>query len=122
MMELLNSALLATTSDKLVRAAATALFNISRLGLDESVVPGDDEIISTVVALVESVKNIGSSEDEKKDAELERLLVVCLGGFIISGRDSDGLKEILGGIEATDVLKGVKGTVAEEVIGLIETL
>jgi len=122
MVELLNSAVLATKSPKLIKAVAAAFFNIARLSLEESVAPDEDEIISIVVALVESLKNMRVNETEKKDPELERLLVVCLGGFILLGRDSEGTKEILGGVEAIDVLKGIEGALAGEVIGLIEGL
>ena len=122
MIELLNAAVLATKSLKLVKTATAALFNISRLSLEESVGPGDDEIISVVVALVESLKTILANGSERKEAELERLLTVCLGGFILLGRDSEGLKEILAGIEASEVVKGVKGSVAEEVTSMIENL
>jgi len=122
MIELLNAAVLATKSLKLVKTATAALFNISRLSLEESVGPGEDEIISVVVALVESLKTILANGSERKEAELERLLTVCLGGFILLGRDSEGLKEILAGIEASEVVKGVKGSVAEEVTSMIENL
>lgn len=122
MIELLNAAVLATKSLKLVKTATAALFNISRLSLEESVGPGEDEIISVVVALVESLKMILANDSEGKEAELERLLTVCLGGFILLGKDSEGLKEILAGIEASEVVKDVKGSVAKEVTSMIENL
>jgi hypothetical protein len=122
MIELLSSSVLASGSNstpKLVKAAASALFNLSRVSLEESVSPGEDETISIVVALVESLK-ILVEKDTTESKELIRLLVVCLGGFVVLGRESSTVKEVLGGIEAADVLRKAEGAVALEVIGLIE--
>jgi hypothetical protein len=122
MVELFNAAVLATSSLRLVKAGAAALFNIARLCLTESLAPGEDDIISIVVALVESLKNIEGIDSDKKIQDLERLFVVSLGGFILLGRESEGVKEILSGIEATDVLKNIQGEIVKEVIGLIDEL
>jgi hypothetical protein len=122
MIELLSSSVLASGSSsttKLVKAAASALFNLSRVSLEESVSLGEDETISIVVALVESLK-ILVEKDTTESKELIRLLVVCLGGFVVLGRESSTVKEVLGGIEAAEVLRRVEGAVAMEVIGLIE--
>jgi hypothetical protein len=43
-----------------------------------------------------------------------------LGGVVIFGKQSEAVKEVLGGIEAVDVLKRADFSVAKEVIGLIE--
>jgi desumoylating isopeptidase 1 len=122
MIELLTSSVLASGSNsttKLVKAAASALFNLSRISLEESVTPTEDETISIVVALVESLKTL-VEKDTTETKELLRLLVVCLGGFVVLGRDSDTVKEVLGGIEAAEVLRKVDGAVALEVISLME--
>jgi hypothetical protein len=122
MIELLTSSVLASGSNsttKLVKAAASALFNLSRTSLEESVTPTEDETISTVVALVESLKTL-VEKDTTETKELLRLLVVCLGGFVVLGRGSDTVKEVLGGIEAAEVLRKVDGAVALEVVSLIE--
>jgi hypothetical protein len=74
------------STTKLVKAAASALFNLSRVSLEESVSPGEDETISIVVALVESLK-ILVEKDTTESKELIRLLVVCLGGFVVLGEN-----------------------------------
>lgn len=122
MIELLTSSVLASGSNsttKLVKAAASALFNLSRTSLEESVTPTEDETISIVVALVESLKTL-VEKDSTETKELLRLLVVCLGGSVVLGKDSDTVKEVLAGIEAAEVLRKVDGAVALEVISLIE--
>jgi PUL domain len=121
MLELLTSSVLAssTSTMKLVKAAASALFNFSRISLEESIIPGEDEIISIAVALVESLKNLLDKESTE-DKELQRLMVVCLGGFVIFGKQSEAVKEVLTGIEAMEILKKADFSVATEVIGLIE--
>jgi hypothetical protein len=121
LVELLTSSILSssTTRLNLVKAAAAALFNLSRLSLAESIAPGEDEILSVVVALVESLKVL--TERKSSDTkELERLLVVCIGGYLIRGKDSVAIKEVLEGIEAVDIIKGAGGSVSNEVIGLIK--
>ena|SRR5205085_1077952 len=121
--DLLTSSVLAksTSTMKLVKAAASALYNFSRISLEESIIPGEDEIISIVVALVESLKN-SFAKQSTEDKELQRLLVVCLGGFVILGKQSEAVKEVLAGIEAMDILKKADFSVSKEVIGLLERL
>jgi len=119
MVELFSMAVLSTQSNKLVKAATSALFNVSKLCFEESSSIGDDEIISIIVALVESIKNLKGG---KKEGDLQRLLTVCVGGYVTLGRESEGVKEILAGIDAVDVLKRIDGSIAEEVIGFIEAL
>jgi hypothetical protein len=104
---------------KLVKAAASALFNFTRISLEESIFPDEDEIISIAVALVESLKTL-LEKDPSEDKELQRLLVVCLGGFVIFGKQSEAVKEVLGGIEAVAILKKADFSAAKEVIGLLE--
>jgi hypothetical protein len=119
--ELLTSSILSSSTSRLnlVKAAAAALFNLSRLSIAESVAVGEDEILSVVVALVESLKVL--TERKSSDTkELERLLVVCIGGYVILGNDSVAIKEVLEGIEAVDIITGAGGSVSEEVIGLIK--
>lgn len=121
LLELLTSSVLAnsTSTMKLVKAAASALFNFSRISLEESIIPGEDEIISIVVALVESLKN-SFAKQSTDDKELQRLLVVCLGGFVIFGKQSEAVREVLAGIDAIDILKKADFSVSKEVIGLLE--
>jgi hypothetical protein len=89
------------------------------LGLAESIAPSEDEILSVAVALVESLKVL--TERKSPDTkELERLLVVCIGGYVILGKDSVAIKEVLEGIEAVDIMTGAGGSVSNEVIGLIK--
>jgi len=121
MVELLTSSILSSSSTSrlnLIKAAAAALFNLSRLSLAESSAPGEDEILSIVVALVESLK--GLTERKSPDTkELERLMVVCIGGYLVLGRDSSAIKEVMAGIEAVDIIQGVRGSVSDDVVGLI---
>ena len=121
MVELLTSSILSSSSTSrlnLIKAAAAALFNLSRLSLAESSAPGEDEILSIVVALVESLK--GLTERKSPDTkELERLMVVCIGGYLVLGRDSSAIKEVMAGIEAVDIIQGVGGSVSDDVVGLI---
>jgi hypothetical protein len=121
LLDLLTTSVLAksTSTMKLVKAAASALFNFSRISLEESIIPGEDEIISIVVALVESLKN-SFAQQSTDDKELQRLLVVCLGGFVIFGKQSEAVKEVLAGIEAVDILEKADFSVSKEVIGLLE--
>ena len=115
--DILTSSLLSTTQ-KLVKASSSALFNISRLCLEESHPLAADEFISIVVALVESLRTV-LEKDAPEEKELERLLIVCLGGFMVLGRGMEGVKEVLGGVEASDVLGRSKMGVAKEVVELI---
>lgn len=123
LVELLTTSILSSSSSSrmnLVKAAASALFNLSRQSLEESIFPGEDEILSIVVALVESLKTFseknGSGNNNK---DLERLLVVCIGGFIVLGRDSLTIKEVLEGIEAGDIIGRIDGDVSKEVLSLL---
>ena len=123
MVELVTSSILSSSTSSrlhLVKAAASVLFNLLRLSLEESVGPGEDEILSIVVALVESLKTLveKKSTDSK---DLERLLVVCIGGYIILGRDSSAIKEVLEGIEAGDIIRKIDGYVSKEVISLLSS-
>lgn len=104
---------------KLVKAAASVLFNFTRISLEESTTPSEDEIISVAVALVESLKTL-LERDSSEDKELQRLLLVCLGGFVVFGKQSEAVREVLGGIDAVDILRRADFSVAKEVIGLIE--
>jgi PUL domain len=120
--ELLTSSILSCSTTprlNLVKAAASALFNLSRVSLEESVPPGEDEILSIVVALVESLKTLlDKKAQERKD--LERLLIVCLGGYLVLGSDSTTINEVLEGIEAIDVIKRMEGSVPKEVVNMIQ--
>ena len=119
--ELLTSSLLADPSSstmKLLKAAASTLFNLSRLSLEESVGPSEDEIISILVALVESLKKLVEN-DASDYKDLQRLLVVCIGGFLVLGRDSITVKEVLEGIEAADIIMKVEGETSHEVVKLV---
>jgi len=123
MVELLTSSILSSSTSSrlnLVKAAASALFNLSRLSLEESVAPGEDEILSIVVALVESLKTLLEKKSEESKG-LERLLVVCIGGYIVLGRDSGAIKEVLEGIEAGDIIGRIDGSVSKEVINLLSS-
>jgi hypothetical protein len=117
LVELLSSSTLSGTL-KLVKAAASALFNLSRLYLVESMSPGEDDVISIAVALVESLRTLLGKENVE-DMELVRLTVVCLGGFVVLGKDSGSVKEVLDGVEAVDVVKKFKGVEGTEVAALI---
>lgn len=121
LVELLTSSILSssTTRLNLVKAAAAALFNLSRLSLAESVALGEDEILSVVVALVESLK-VMTERKSPETRELERLLVVCIGGYVILGKDSAAIKEVMEGIEAVDIITGAGGSVSDEVVGLLK--
>ena len=102
----------------LAKAASSALFNLSRQSIDEAVSPGEDEILSILVALTEALKNLHEKRvSESRD--LARLVVVCFGGYLVLGRDSSSIKEIMEGIEAKDILSKFDGDVANEVIGLL---
>jgi hypothetical protein len=123
MVELLTSSILSSSTSSrlnLVKASASALFNLSRLSLEESVVPDEDEILSIVIALVESLKTLLEKKSEDSQA-LERLLVVCIGGYIVLGRDSSAIKEVLEGIEARDIIGRIDGSVSKEVISLLSS-
>lgn len=104
----------------LVKAAASALFNLSRQCLEESIPPSEDEILSIVVALVESLKTL-LEKKAGENKELERLLVVCIGGFIVLGRDSMTIKEVLDGIEAGEIIGRIDGTVSKEILDLMSS-
>jgi PUL domain len=123
MVELLNSALLAgsTTSKMgLVKAAAAAYFNLSRLALEGSSSIDEDDLISILVALVEALKVL-SEKDSAETKELRRLIVVSIGGYIVLSRGSETVKEVLGGIEAVDVIRRSDASESQEVIVLIGT-
>ena len=101
-----------------MKAASSALFNLSRQSIDEAVAPGEDEILSILVALVEALKTIkGKNASESKD--LERLMVVCIAGYMVLGSDSSLIKEVMEGVEAKDVLSKIDGEAAKEAIGLL---
>ena len=118
LVELLSSSILSSTP-KLVKAAASALFNIARLYLLESTSPAEDDVISIAVAVVEALRSMLSKEP-REDNELIRLCVVVLGGFIVLGpREGGALREVLGGVEAKEVLGRFEGREGGEVIGLI---
>jgi hypothetical protein len=122
LVELLTSSILSSSTTSrlnLVKAAAAALFNLSRLSLAESVALGEDEILSVVVALVESLK-VMTERKSPETKELERLLVVCIGGYVILGKDSAAIKEVMEGIEAVDIITGAGGSVSDEVVGLLK--
>ena len=117
LVELLTTSILSgssTSTMKLVKGAASGLFNLSRLSLEESVAPSDDEIISTLVALVESLRML-LEKDVQEGKDLQRLLVVCIGGFIVLGKDTDTIKQVLGGVDAVEVIQKVAGAVSQEV-------
>jgi hypothetical protein len=114
LVELLASSSLSGTS-KLVKAAASALFNLSRLYLVESGSPAEDHVISIVMALADSLRTL-LDKQSPEDLELVRLTVVCLGGFVVFGKNSSSVKEILGGIEAVDVVKRFNGVEGTEVV------
>ena len=104
----------------LVKAAASALFNLSRQCFEESIPPSEDEILSIVVALVESLKTL-LEKKAGENKELERLLVVCIGGFIVLGRDSVTIKEVLDGIEAGEIIGRIDGAVSKEILDLMSS-
>ena len=81
--------------------------------------PSEDDILSVTVALVESLKIlVEKGATESKD--LERLLVVSIGGFVVLANDSSSIREVLEGIEAVKIMAKVNTPVANEVIGLIK--
>jgi hypothetical protein len=121
MIDLLTLGVLSTQSSKLVKAGTSALFNLSKLSFEEVNPIGEDELTAIIVALVEALKNLEDVKG-KEGGELERLLTVCVGGYIILGKQYEGIKDILTGIDVLDVLKGVGTTIAEEVIELIQEL
>jgi PUL domain len=123
LIELLTSSILSSTPSSrmnLVKAAASALFNLSRQCFEESIPPGEDEILSIIVALVESLKTL-LEKKAGENKELERLLVVCIGGFIVLGRDSVTIKEVLDGIEAGEIIGRIDGAVSKEILGLMSS-
>jgi PUL domain len=122
LIEILSSSALSGVSTSrlnLVKASASAIFNLSRLSFEESVSPSDDDILSVIVALVESLKILlekGASENK----DLERLLVVGIGGFVVLANDSASIKEVLESIEAVEIIGKVGTPVGTEIIGLIK--
>jgi hypothetical protein len=105
-------------SSKLVKAGTSALFNLSKLSFEESSPIGEDELTAIIVALVEGLKNLEDVKG-KEGGELERLLTVCVGGYTTLGKEHEGIKEVLTGIDALDVLETIGGPIAEEVSTLI---
>jgi hypothetical protein len=123
LVELLTSSILSSSSStklNLVKAGASALFNLSRQSLEESVSPGEDEILSILVALVEALKTL-QEQNAADNKELGKLLVVCIGGYIVLGKDSSTIKEVLEGIEARDIIGKIDGAVPKEVLGLMSS-
>lgn len=123
LVELLTSSILSSTSlsrMNLVKAAASTLFNLSRLSLEESAAPSEDEILSIIVALVESLKTL-QEKNAAGSKELERLLVVCIGGYLVLGRDSMTIKEVMEGIEASNVIAKIDGAVSKEILDLMSS-
>ena len=101
-----------------MKAASSALFNLSRQSMDEVVAPGEDEILSILVALVEALKTI-KDKNVSESKDLERLMVVCIAGYLVLGTESSLIKEVMEGVEAKDILSRVDGEVAREAIGLL---
>lgn len=123
LIDLLTTSVLAdptTSTMKLVKGASSALFNLSRICIEESVAPNEDETISIVVALVESLKKL-LEKDISGNKDLQTLLVVCIGGFVMLGRRSNTVKEVLEGIEATEIIAKVEGETPREIIEIIKT-
>ena len=124
LVELLTSSILSnssSTKSNLVKASASALFNLSRQSLEESVSPDEDEILSILVALVEALKTL-QEKNAADNKELGRLLVVCIGGYIVLGKDSSTIKEVLEGIEAKDIIGKIDGAVSKEVLSLMSSM
>jgi PUL domain len=122
LVELLTTSLLSSINSprlNLVKASSSALFNLSRLCISESLSPEEDEIISIVVAVVETLKTLLQKPDAGESKELQRLLVVCIGGYVLLAKESSAVREILSGVEAGDVIGLVEGGVSQEVVGLI---
>ena len=86
--------------------------------MDEAVAPGEDEILSILVALVEALKTI-KDKNVSESKDLERLMVVCIAGYLVLGTESSLIKEVMEGVEAKDILSRVDGEVAREAIGLL---
>jgi len=71
------------------------------------------------VAVVETLKTLLQKPDAGESKELQRLLVVCIGGYVLLAKESSAVREILSGVEAGDVIGLVEGGVSQEVVGLI---
>lgn len=121
LVELLTASILtssASTRLNLAKAASSALFNLARQSIDEAVSPGEDEILSILVALIESLRTL-QEKRASESRDLERLIVVCVGGYLVLGRDSSSIKEVMEGVEAKDILSKVSGDVSKEVVNLV---
>jgi hypothetical protein len=121
LVELLTASILASSAStrlNLAKAASSALFNLARQSIDEAVSPGEDEILSILVALIEALRTL-QEKSASESRDLERLIVVCVGGYLVLGRDSSSIKEVMEGVEAKDILSKVSGDVAKEVVGLL---
>jgi hypothetical protein len=121
MVELLTASILASSAStrlNLAKAASSALFNLARQSIDEAVSPGEDEILSILVALIEALRTL-QEKSASESRDLERLIVVCVGGYLVLGRDSNSIKEVMEGVEAKDILSKFSGDVAKEVISLL---
>jgi PUL domain len=116
LVDLFTAGILSETP-KLVKASASAIFNLSRLYLVESMSPTEDDVIAIVVALVQSLRT--SLESDPQDPELARLIVVCLGGFVVLGKEFTSVKEVLVEIGSVDIVKKFKGVEGDEVAALI---
>lgn len=71
------------------------------------------------MAVVETLKTLLQKPDAGESKELQRLLVVCIGGYVLLAKESSAVREILSGVEAGDVIGLVEGGVSQEVVGLI---
>jgi hypothetical protein len=121
LVELLTASILASSAStrlNLAKAASSALFNLARQSIDEAVSPGEDEILSILVALIEALRTL-QEKSASESRDLERLIVVCVGGYLVLGRDSSSIKEVMEGVEAKDILSKVSGDVAKEAVGLL---
>jgi uncharacterized protein YegL len=79
--------------------------------------PTEDDVIAIVVALVQSLRTL--LESDPQDLELVRLLVVCLGGFVVLGKEFTSVKEVLVEIGAVDIVKKFKRVEGDEVAALL---
>lgn len=115
MVSLLISSL-ESSNTRIVKAAASVLFNLLRILLDGDMQPGDDEFICIAVAVVQSL-NVSLQNEE--DSDFIKLLIVCLGGIIVICKDFSELGQLLIAIEASETVSKVSGVEAQEILRLL---
>lgn len=118
MINLLTSSL-ESSRPQVVKSAASALFNLLQMLLNERF-RGDDDLICIIVcSLMESLR-VSLEKDTTEDDELVRLLVVCLGGMIVIAKGSlNPIEKLLISLDAPETISKMSGTEAKEVLNLL---